>query len=226
MQAAMAWKTSGKPGPKIRKVREPLAPPALWDYALGALGRRMRTVAELRRLMRGKVERSEEGAASVEAVILRLQERGYLDDKAFATDYTRLRQEGAKFGRRRVQQDLQRKGVDGELVTTTLDTAYENVNEEELARQFLDRKRMRKPTDKKESARVMRRLVGAGFSLSAVYKILRQWEVPEEVLAAVEAAELDPETLPGDPETLSDVGDFAGPGRVRSGAVEGAGEDE
>lgn len=185
----MAWKTP--------RVREPLQGPALYDYALGALGRRMRTVAELRRLMRARVEKSEAGHESVEAMIVRLQEKGYLDDQAFATDYTRLRQEGAKFGRRRVQQDLQRKGVDGEVVTTTLDTAYENVNEEDLARQFLERKRTKKPTNEKESARVMRRLVGAGFSLNAVYKILRQWDASEAVLAAVESADLD---LPGGDE--------------------------
>ncbi|RRA47898.1 regulatory protein RecX [Acidipila sp. EB88] len=179
----MAWKTP--------RIREPLDEPALYEYAIGALGRRMRTVAELRRLMRTRVEKSEAGEARIDAVILRLQAQRYLDDQAFATDYTRLRQEGAKFGRRRVQQDLQRKGVHEELVTTTLNTAYENVNEEALARQFLERKRMKPPTNDKESARVMRRLVAAGFSLNAVYKVLRAWNAPEDVLAAVEAADLD-----------------------------------
>ncbi len=186
----MAWKAA--------KPREPLEALALYEYAIGALGRRMRTVAELRRLMRTRVEKGETGEAKIEAVLERLLAQRYLDDAAFAVDYTRLRQEGAKFGRRRVQQDLQRKGVDGELVASTIESAYENVNEEQLARQFLDRKRMKKPTNEKESARVMRRLVAAGFSLRTVYSILRQWDVGEEVLAAVETADLDapPDSLP------------------------------
>ena len=178
----MAWKAT--------KPREPLEEAALYEYAIGALGRRMRTVAELRRLMRTRVEKGETGEAKMEAILERLLAQRYLDDQAFAVDYTRLRQEGAKFGRRRVQQDLQRKGVDGELVASTLENAYENVNEEELARQFLERKRMKKPANEKESARVMRRLVAAGFSLRTVYAILRQWDVSDEVLAAVEQAEL------------------------------------
>jgi regulatory protein len=127
----------------------------------------------------------------IEAVLTRLLAQRYLDDEAFAADYTRLRQEGAKFGRRRVQQDLQRKGVDSELVTTTLDAAYENVSEDVLARSFLERKRMKPPTNEKESARVMRRLVAAGFALATVYKILKQWNAPEQVLDAVEGIDLD-----------------------------------
>ncbi len=179
----MAWKAP--------KLREPLDEAALYEYALGALGRRMRTVAELRRLMKTRVEKGDTGAARVEAVLERLRMQRYLDDASFAADYTRLRQEGAKFGRRRVQQDLQRKGVDGEVVATALDQAYEHVDETALARQFLERKRMRKPENEKESARVMRRLVAAGFSLQAVYKVLRSWDIGDAVLAAVESAEAE-----------------------------------
>lgn len=32
----------------------------------------------------------------------------------------------------------------------------------------------------------MRRLVTAGFSIGVIYKILRQWDVPDETLAALE----------------------------------------
>lgn len=176
---------------KTFKVREPLTEPQLYEYAVGALARRMRTVAELRRLMRAKVEKAETGEARIEAVLARLLAQRYLDDEAFAADYTRLRQEGAKFGRRRVQQDLQRKGVESELVGTTLDAAYEHVNEETLAREFLARKRMKPPTNEKESARVMRRLVAAGFSLGTVYKLLKHWDAPESLLMAVESTDLE-----------------------------------
>jgi regulatory protein len=36
----------------------------------------------------------------------------------------------------------------------------------------------------------MRRLVAAGFSTGVIYKILRQWDVPEEALAALESVDL------------------------------------
>ncbi len=177
---------------KPPKVREPLDENQLYEYAVGALGRRMRTVSELKKLMRQRVEKGDTGEARIEAVVLRLQEQKYLDDTAFATYYTRLRQEGAKFGRRRVQQDLQQKGLASELIAATLETAYEHVQEETLARQHLERKRIRKPTNDKEVARVVRLLVRGGFSIGVAYKILKQWEVSEETLAGVASLDLEP----------------------------------
>ena len=149
----------------------------------------MRTEADLRRLMRMRVEPGERGEAVIDTVVARLHEYGYLDDAAFAETYARLRQENEKLGQRRVQQDLQRKGVDKELITETLEARYGQTNEETLARQHLERKRIRKPENEKETARVMRRLVTAGFSTGVIYKILRQWDVPDEALAALENLE-------------------------------------
>ena len=94
----------------------------------------------------------------------RLKEYGYLNDAAFAETYARLRQENEKLGERRVRQDLQQKGVGAELIAETLDARYGATNEETLAREHLERKRIRKPENEKETARVMRRLVTAGFS--------------------------------------------------------------
>jgi regulatory protein len=152
----------------------------------------MRSEADLRRLMQRRVEPGERGEASVEAVLIRLKEYGYLDDAAFAETYARLRQENEKFGQRRVRQDLQQKGVNSELIATTLEARYGQTNEEALAREHLERKRIHKPENEKETARIMRRLVAAGFSTGVIYKILRQWEVPDEALAVLENLEEEP----------------------------------
>jgi regulatory protein len=151
-----------------------------------SLGRQMRTEADLRRLMQRRVEPGERGEAIVAAVLARLHEHGYLDDAAFAETYARLRQQNEKLGMRRVRQDLQQKGVGSELIAETLEARYGQTNEEALAREHLERKRIRKPENEKETARVMRRLVAAGFSTSVIYKILRQWDVPDEALAALD----------------------------------------
>ncbi|MGD0735105.1 MAG: regulatory protein RecX [Terracidiphilus sp.] len=171
---------------KSGKAREPLNEAGLYNYAVKALGRHMRTEAELRRLMKTRVEPGERSEAVANAVVQRLKEHGYLDDVAFAEAYARLRQENEKFGVRRVRQDLQQKGVNKELITETLDARYGQTNEESLAREHLERKRIHKPENPKETARVMRRLVTAGFSTGVIYKILRQWDVPEEALAALD----------------------------------------
>jgi regulatory protein len=158
----------------------------LLEYAVRSLGRTMRSEADLRRLMAMRVVPGAEGEAVVARVVARLKEYGYLNDVAFAETYARLRQENQKFGQRRVRQDLQQKGIHTALIEETLEARYAKTDEETLARQHLERKRIRKPENEKETARVMRRLVGAGFSTGVIYKILRQWDVPEEALAALD----------------------------------------
>ncbi|MGD1106780.1 MAG: regulatory protein RecX [Terracidiphilus sp.] len=181
---------------KATKKKAPLGEAALYEYAVKALGRQMRTEVELRRLMSARAEAGERGEAAVRAAIARLKEHGYLDDRAFAETYARLRQENEKLGARRVRQDLQQKGIRSELIKETVEARYGPTNEEKLAREHLERKRIRKPENEKETARVMRRLVAAGFSTGTIYKILRQWNVAEESLAALDKmdAEVDVDT--------------------------------
>jgi regulatory protein len=172
-----------------QKEPAPLDEAALHEYAVKALGRRMRSESELRRLMQAKVEREATGSAKIAAVIARLKEYGYLDDSSFAETYARLRQENEKLGQRRVRQSLGQKGVATSIVNEVVEARYGQIDEEALARQHLERKRIRKPENEKETARVMRRLVTAGFSTGVIYKILRQWDVPDEALAALENLE-------------------------------------
>src|ERR1700739_2841813 len=101
---------------RAKKQPTPLDEAALYDYAVKALGRRMRTVAELKRLMRSRVESGERGEAKIERVIARLKEQRYLSDTGYASSYARMRQENQSFGRRRVQQDLVQKGVHAEVI--------------------------------------------------------------------------------------------------------------
>jgi regulatory protein len=146
----------------------------------------MRSEADLRRLMQKRVEPGERGEEIISTVVARLKEYGYLNDQSFAETYARLRQENEKLGQRRVKQDLKQKGVNDTLIAETLNARYAQTNEEALAREYLDRKRIKKPETPKETARVMRRLVTAGFSTTTIYKILRQWDVPDEALAALD----------------------------------------
>ena len=149
----------------------------------------MRSEVELRRLMQKRVEPGENGEATMDAVILRLKEYGFLNDQSFAETYARLRQQNEKHGQRRVQQDLKQKGVHDALIAETLEARYADTNEESLAREFLEKKRLKKPENPKETARIMRRLVGAGFTTTVIYKILRQWDVPDEALSALDNLE-------------------------------------
>jgi regulatory protein len=161
------------------------------EYAVRMLASQMRTERELRRLMKRRAVEGDEGEQAMDAVVVRLKELNYLSDARFAAEYTRLRKEGEKFGRRRVQQDLAAKGVASETVGAAVSAAYEGVDEVMLAREYIARKRMKQPEGEKakqESARVMGRLLRAGFSAGTVYKVLREWGVEvEEVDVAGDA---------------------------------------
>jgi regulatory protein len=178
-------------GRKPAKPRAALSEAGLYEYAVKALGRRMRSEVELRRLMATRVEPGERGEAAVRAVLGRLREHGYLNDQSFAETYARLRQENEKLGARRVRQDLQQKGVRAEVIEEAVGARYGETNEEVLAREHLERKRIKKPENEKETARVVRRLVAAGFATGTIYKILRRWDVPVEELAELENLEAE-----------------------------------
>jgi len=160
----------------------------LYQYALGALGRRMRSVAEMKRLLRQRVEiETEIGRTLVELVTRRLKDQGYLNDAKYAAAYSAFRRDNEKFGRRRVSTDLNVKGVVGEVLDKAIENAYSEVDEEKQAREYLRRKRLKKPQDKKQAARVFRQLMRAGFGSKTIFKILKKWDVDDEVLEALDS---------------------------------------
>ena len=163
------------------KKRDPVGEAGLFEYAVGALSRRMRTVRDLKRLMKTRAHEGDAGERDMDRVVERLIELKYLSDTRFAQDFTRLRKENQGFGRRRVAQDLAVKGVDKELAAATLEDAYGEADEVELARRYCERKRIPQPKDQKETVRVMNRLMRAGYGSGAIFKLLRSWkvEVPE-----------------------------------------------
>lgn len=161
----------------------------LYEYAVGALARRMRSVAELKRLLRRRVEPGELGDTLVELIIAKLKEQRYLNDAQYASTYSSLRRENDKFGRRRVITDLKSRGVHSDVIDKAIAGTYENVNEEKLAREYLRRKRLPKPSDQKQAARIFRSLVRAGFGTRTIIAILKKWDVDDEVLTALETEE-------------------------------------
>lgn len=146
----------------------------------------MRTVAEIKRLMRNRVGKQADGEVLIEAVVQKLKEQRYLNDTNYATAYSSLRKENEKFGRMRVVSDLKAKGVHSEVIEKTVGAAYQGVDEEKLARDFMARKRLKKPEDQKQAARIFRTMVRAGFSTRVIVRILKNWDVEDEVLSVME----------------------------------------
>lgn len=161
----------------------------LYEYAVGALARRMRTVAELKRLMRARIEDadSEYGQTLVELVIRRLKDQGYLNDSQYAASFSSMRRDNQKLGRMRVITELKSRGVHGSVIEKAIETTYGGVNEEKQAREYLRKKRLEKPKDQKQTARIFRQLARAGFGTRTIFTILKKWDVDDETLTALES---------------------------------------
>ena len=173
------------------KAREPLSEAALFDYAVKSLGARMQSVRDLKRKLQDRAEPGSDGASAIDRVLGKLQEMHYLSDERYAADFTRLRQENRSLGRRRVQQDLQQKGIASDLIATALTDAYDGVDEPAAVRQHLERRRVKPPTDEKSTARVLRRLTAAGFSSKAIFAVLRALKSDAATLERAETAAAD-----------------------------------
>jgi regulatory protein len=104
-------------------VRREAALLATYDRALNLLALRARSSRELRR----QLLRKGEPADQVDATIARLQVAGFLDDGAFARQFARSKAVGSGMSRRRIQQELGRRGVARQVS----DDAIADVFEEE-----------------------------------------------------------------------------------------------
>lgn len=159
----------------------------LYQYAVGALARRMRSVAELKRLLRPRVEADTEyGKTLVELIVRKLKDQGYLNDASYAAAYSSFRRDNEKFGRRRVITDLKAKGVHAEVIDKAVESVYDGINEERQAREYLRKKRIAKPADQKQTAKIFRRMVRAGFGTKVIFTILKKWDVDDETLSALD----------------------------------------
>lgn len=111
-----------------------------YDRALRMLASRARARAELRRLLLRKGEPAE----YVDAALERLVAARLLDDEAFARQFTRSRSAGRGASRRRIQQELDRRGVARATADGAIAAVYdeEQIDEGDVAVQAA-RKRLR-----------------------------------------------------------------------------------
>ena len=108
-------------GGRLEEISRAAAELKVYDRALDILAFRARAAAELKRALLRKGEEP----PLVERAIARLQEQGILDDAAFAQSFTRAKVLGANQSRRRVQQELAKKGVARSVSDAAIDVVFE-----------------------------------------------------------------------------------------------------
>ena len=147
--------------------------PLAMARALNVLGYRARAEGELR----GKLERAGYAAGTVEAVVARLADLGYLDDGEFARNAAREKAR-RRYGPRRILDDLRRSGVDEPVAREAVEGEYPGggeAREIEAASALAER---RYNTGEKSDAlarRVYGLLARRGFSAGVCAQVARNY---------------------------------------------------
>jgi regulatory protein len=102
---------------EIAALRATDATAKAYDRAVQFLGVRPRSSAEVRR----RLERAEVDEETIEAVIARLMDQGYLDDAEFARYWVENRQLFRPKGEQALRQELRQAGVDNEIIQQSLE---------------------------------------------------------------------------------------------------------
>lgn len=109
---------------------------ALYAAALRALTRRAYSVHEMRKWLGERAE----SRRLADAVLVRLKERGYVDDARYARQYARQRVAGRRLGRFRVARDLRARGVPDKHSEAALDEVFAETDQAALLRKRIERK--------------------------------------------------------------------------------------
>src|SRR5581483_8549657 len=154
---------------------------ALIDYAVRLLSGAAHSSGEIRERLRRKAA----ALKDVEAVLGRLKDLGYLNDRKFADSWAASRLENEGHGRARVLRDLRQRRVAPKVAEDAVQRAYAGSDETTLIEQFLARKfRSRNLTEylaeEKNLASAFRRLRYAGFSAGTSIRVLKRYARNDE----------------------------------------------
>jgi regulatory protein len=161
--------------------------PALLAYAVKLLAGRAHSTGELREKLRRRARQ----ATSVDSVLGRLKDNGYLDDRKFAENFASARLANEKLGKARVARDLRQRRVAPSLAEETVGKVYQDVNEENLIEQWVRRKYWLTPREglfeeEKDMAAAYRRLLRAGFRSGEILRVLKRFARNPNLLDAFE----------------------------------------
>jgi regulatory protein len=143
-----------------------------YNCAVGYLSRRDHSARELILKLRQKGY----GESAVYAVD-KLCSEGYVDDERFARMYVRELINIKKYGKRRIEQELYRKGVDREIVSLVLEET--EFGEDELCA-LINRKYLRYLSDEKGIKKTVASLMRMGYSFSEIKSALSKLAEEDE----------------------------------------------
>ena len=143
-----------------------------YNCAVSYLSRRDHSASELLLKLRQKGYKE-----TAEYAVEKLQSEGYVDDERFARMYVRELINIKKYGKRRIEQELYRKGVDREIISLVLEEA--EFGEGELC-DLINRKYLRYLSDEKGIKKTVASLMRMGYSFGEIRSALKRFAEEEE----------------------------------------------
>jgi regulatory protein len=150
-----------------------------YTRALDMLEARARGVVELRRLL----IRKGEPEAEVDDAIQRLQRSGLLNDDNYARQFARSKALGAGLSRRRLQQELTKRGVSRDVAEPAIEAVFDEEGvDEEASIERVARKKLRmltKADDDTKRRRLYAFLARRGYDNDDISRVMRIVLTPE-----------------------------------------------
>ena len=172
---------SFRPAARLRKASRPArdAPPLgeAYDAAVRYLGRRPRSVSEIKRHLR--TNRFDDAAQDV--AVERLRAQGYIDDEAFARYWVEQRARFRPKGERAIVSELMAKGVARETIDLVLGEA-DPETETKRAREVIRRPmtRWRAMDEREQKRKIQQYLVSRGFSYDVIDEVILHPEAEDD----------------------------------------------
>jgi regulatory protein len=158
---------------ELSRVRVAGERPVAMGRALNLLGYRARSEAEIRE----RLGRYGYAGETIEAVVGRLEELGYLDDAEFAR--LKAGEKARKYGPRRVSVELRKSGVGEELAREVVEEEFAGRSEVGEARSAAARRYNTRGSEA-EARRVYGFLVRRGYSAEVCAQVAREYRDPPE----------------------------------------------
>lgn len=144
-----------------------------YNYAVTLLSRRDHTVKEIN----DKLKQKGYGQYA-SATVHKLSEQGYLSDERFAQMYVRELLNLKNYGKKRIVQDLMRKGVSREIIE---DILSETEIPDDRIREIIERKYLRFINDEKGLKKTVNALLRLGYSYSEIRNALKEISDAEDL---------------------------------------------
>jgi regulatory protein len=141
------------------------------ELSYQALGRKERTVAELRTCLESK----RVGPEAIEAAVEELRVAGLLDDARYARQFAEDKWTLERWGRDRIEVDLRRRGVEPELIEAAVG-GRDRGDELASAVLLLEERFSRLPADDRARDKAWRLLVRRGYASELAYEAVRRHE--------------------------------------------------